>query len=286
MANITKIKLPSGTTYDLRDSSAVTTTSIADGTHTSIMAGDSVKLYTNNEGGNIQIKSPSGYVTELDSYNDSNVRILSYDESGQVHSVTWSRGTNYNLDTMNSNINGKVSKSGDTMTGELAAPSYTLSDNKVKLYSDGEGGNIRILSKSGYVTEFDRYNDTNCRIYSYDSNNTIHSLVWSAGKNYNLNSITKDHLVVTRVKVFEGSIAPGNIQQVDVSVNVTSGYLPLSSTGFVVNGTGKQSIYIREVHINNRTNGSCTVVFCGYNAASVTLTNMTLWVDILSVYNT
>lgn len=109
------------------------------------------------------------------------------------------------LSSFLANITSKfVSKSGDTITGNLQigttsskrcdfliASSAKAIDGAVHLYGDEEGGNISIKSPSGYVTEFDRYNDTECRCYSFDEDGNYHSVRWDAGSDYDLNNLNK-----------------------------------------------------------------------------------------------
>lgn len=61
--------------------------------------------------------------------------------------ITGTAGTTYNLDNIKSDGNGAfVRKTGDTMTGNLTINASLFAGPKLKLWSDGEGGNIRFIT--------------------------------------------------------------------------------------------------------------------------------------------
>ena len=64
-------------------------------------AGGYVKIWEDNEGGNIAIASPNGKSFEIDAYNDTTLRCYAYDDSGNI------RGMNFNR------TNGDLSVDGD-----------------------------------------------------------------------------------------------------------------------------------------------------------------------------
>nr|DAG71469.1 MAG TPA: tail protein [Caudoviricetes sp.] len=71
---------------------------------------------------------------------------------------------------------------GATITGDMTfSDNLWVSNNKsaggyVKIWEDGEGGNIAIGSKSGKEFQIDAYNDTMLRIYAYDNSGNIRGM--------------------------------------------------------------------------------------------------------------
>lgn len=148
------------------------------------------------------------------------------------------------------NITSKfVSKSGDTMTGDLQVGSTTseradlliassakgLAD-AVHLYGDDEGGNISIKSPSGYVTELDRHNDSECRIYSFDKDGNYHSVRWDAESDYDLNTMNK----IANPQIYSSSVTceAGKVTTA-FSTTVPAGtWLMLGTFEVNVDGTG------------------------------------------------
>lgn len=50
-----------------------------------------LRLWTDNEGGNIMIVSPDGHEYQFDAYNNDQLRLFAYDNSNNLHSLVWSR---------------------------------------------------------------------------------------------------------------------------------------------------------------------------------------------------
>lgn len=50
-----------------------------------------VKIWEDNEGGNIEIASPNGKAFQIDAYNDTTLRCYAYDNSNNLHSFTFNR---------------------------------------------------------------------------------------------------------------------------------------------------------------------------------------------------
>lgn len=96
--------------------------------------GDKLYLFTDNEGGNIVIKSPTNIAYEADAYNDS-FRIWTA-KSGVVKSISWDGMSDVDLNAMPKIYHGTVTSDG---TGVISVPNATnslivLVGNDVKSY--------------------------------------------------------------------------------------------------------------------------------------------------------
>lgn len=107
-------------TLTASDVGAATPSAIADGTYdtikagTHIVAGSKASLYTSSEGGNLQIVSPSGYVTEFDSWNDTQLRFVSRNaENTAWCTVMWNRTDNINLSSLKTSVSKLTYDSGE-----------------------------------------------------------------------------------------------------------------------------------------------------------------------------
>lgn len=69
-------------------------------------AGGYVKIWEDNEGGNIAIGSPNGKSFEIDAYNDTTLRCYSYDDSGNI------KGMNFNRTNGDLSIDGNFYRAG------------------------------------------------------------------------------------------------------------------------------------------------------------------------------
>ena len=50
--------------------------------------------------------------------------------------------------------------------------------NKLRLWTDSEGGNIMIVSPDGHEYQFDAYNGDHLRLFAFDDNGNYHNLTW------------------------------------------------------------------------------------------------------------
>ena len=66
-------------------------------------------------------------------------------------------------------ISHSVSKSGDTMTGSLTVNGTIKAGEKIKIWTDNEGGNLELISPSNTLgAQMDLCNDTQFRLYTFD----------------------------------------------------------------------------------------------------------------------
>lgn len=69
-------------------------------------AGGFVKIWEDNEGGNIAIASPNGKSFEIDAYNDTTLRCYAYDDNGNI------KGMNFNRTNGNLSVDGDFYRAG------------------------------------------------------------------------------------------------------------------------------------------------------------------------------
>ena len=146
---------------------------------------------------------------------------------------------------------GRLQRATQYNTGEIKERYYTNNKwyswtpakqdlvSKVKIYENGEGGNIRIFSPNGYYTEMDMYNDKNFRMYHVDDAGTYSGHIT---KSYNTR-INLDYLdgvtsnVQTQLNNKQGTLKKP-LQYLEIALSSsddmdnyqTSGYFHIAST--------------------------------------------------------
>lgn len=139
-----------------------------------INIGKKVSLYTNSEGGNITLTSPTGIAWEMDAYND-NLRILTY-ANGVKTGITIDTYGQVNFPESNISTSNNVLQIGGTDdygTGILYAGSRTA------LWTDGEGGNLSITSPSGIEYQMDAVGQYKLRLY--ERNGSVYTSIFETG---------------------------------------------------------------------------------------------------------
>ena len=134
----------------------------------SALKGEKLYLYSNAEGGNIEITSPDGTVWNIDAF-DNNLRIFT---GNAANSFIFRK--NGDLQT-NGEIVGKITNSynSDYATSAKKSDSTsTVDGTNVKLYSDSEGGNLELISPNGTGWNIDAF-DGNLRIFTGDASNSF-----------------------------------------------------------------------------------------------------------------
>lgn len=138
-----------------------------------------IKLYEDNEGGNLRLVAPDGvHFMEMDLYNNEQFRMYFDGGDGIVFPL------NYDFATKKININGNA----DTVDGKHASDFVQLADeiilNNIRInanqhkiadinyrwsiWADDEGGNLEIKSPDGSRgIQFDCFDNNIFRIYTY-----------------------------------------------------------------------------------------------------------------------
>lgn len=123
-----------------------------------------VKIWEDNEGGNIEIASPNGKTFQIDAYNNTNLRVFS-EQSGSVKGVVFN-GTNGNLsvdgDIKCANIQVGVANNVGTSGTTITFP-HAFSGVPVVTANGSKQTSIRVYD----ITK------TSCKLVSGESNNVV-----------------------------------------------------------------------------------------------------------------
>lgn len=131
-------------------------------------AGGYVKIWEDNEGGNIAIGSPNGKAFEIDAYNDTTLRCYAYDDSGNI------KGMNFNRTNGNLSVDGDYYRAGGQRMADVQHGSVEVGTS---------GKTITFPHAFAGVPSVTATGNKFCHLYVKDITATGCTLVSGEGKN-------------------------------------------------------------------------------------------------------
>lgn len=130
-------------------------------------AGGYVKIWEDNEGGNIAIASPNGKSFEIDAYNDTTLRCYAYDDGGNIKGMSFNR-TNGDL-----SIDGNFYRAGQRMADVQHGSIEVGTSGKTITFPHAFAGVPSVVATGSKF----------CHLYVKDITTTGCTLVSGEGKN-------------------------------------------------------------------------------------------------------
>lgn len=130
-------------------------------------AGGYVKIWEDNEGGNIAIASPNGKSFEIDAYNDTTLRCYAYDDSGNI------KGMNFNRTNGDFSIDGNFYSHGQRMADVQHGSVEVGTSGKTITFAHAFAGIPSVVATGSKF----------CHLYVKDITATGCTLVSGEGKN-------------------------------------------------------------------------------------------------------
>ena len=133
-------------------------------------AGGYVKIWEDNEGGNIAIASPNGKSFEIDAYNDTTLRCYAYDDSGNI------KGMNFNRTNGDLSIDGNFYRAGGQRVADVQHGSLDVgTSGKTITFAHAFAGVPSVTATGSkfchlYVKDITA---TGCTLVSGESNNHV-----------------------------------------------------------------------------------------------------------------
>ena len=133
-------------------------------------AGGYVKIWEDNEGGNIAIGSPSGKSFEIDAYNDTTLRCYAYDDNGNI------KGMNFNRTNGNLSVDGDFYRAGGQRMADVQHGSLEVgTSGKTITFPHAFAGVPSVVATGSkfchlYVKDITA---TGCTLVSGESNNHV-----------------------------------------------------------------------------------------------------------------
>lgn len=131
-------------------------------------AGGFVKIWEDNEGGNIAIASPNGKSFEIDAYNDTTLRCYAYDDNGNI------KGMNFNRTNGNLSVDGDFYRAGGQRMADVQHGSIEVgTSGKTITFAHAFAGVPSVVATGSKF----------CHLYVKDITATGCTLVSGEGKN-------------------------------------------------------------------------------------------------------
>lgn len=133
-------------------------------------AGGYVKIWEDNEGGNIAIASPNGKTFEIDAYNDTTLRCYAYDDGGNI------KGMNFNRTNGNLSVDGDFYRAGSQRMADVQHGSLDVGTSGKTITFPHAFAGVPSVTATGskfchlYVKDITA---TGCTLVSGESNNTV-----------------------------------------------------------------------------------------------------------------
>lgn len=133
-------------------------------------AGGYVKIWEDNEGGNIAIASPNGKSFEIDAYNDTTLRCYAYDDNGNI------KGMNFNRTNGNLSVDGDYYRAGGQRMADVQHGSLDVgTSGKTITFPHAFAGVPSVVATGSkfchlYVKDITA---TGCTLVSGESNNHV-----------------------------------------------------------------------------------------------------------------
>lgn len=131
-------------------------------------AGGFVKIWEDNEGGNIAIASPNGKSFEIDAYNDTTLRCYAYDDNGNI------KGMNFNRTNGNLSVDGDFYRAGGQRMADVQHGSIEVGTSGKTITFPHAFAGVPSVTATG--SKF-------CHLYVKDITATGCTLVSGEGKN-------------------------------------------------------------------------------------------------------
>lgn len=150
-------------------------------------ANSKVSLWSDTEGGNIQISSPNGVSYQADAYND-NFRLYWYDASGTIHDITIGRNGKVYIPNVNNDLASKLSSYDSSIT------TLTTGHSSLNAWKVGTTSNTTFYK----VTNLNTFRDSNNAYLAGEKGNYVFSISAFSDKrlkknilNSNVNALDK-----------------------------------------------------------------------------------------------
>ena len=133
-------------------------------------AGGYVKIWEDNEGGNIAIGSKSGKEFQIDAYNDTTLRCYAYDDSGNI------KGMNFNRTNGDLSIDGNFYRAGGQRMADVQHGSLDVGTSGKTITFPHAFAGVPSVTATGskfchlYVKDITA---TGCTLVSGESNNHV-----------------------------------------------------------------------------------------------------------------
>ena len=133
-------------------------------------AGGYVKIWEDNEGGNIAIASPNGKSFEIDAYNDTTLRCYGYDDNGNI------KGMNFNRTNGDLSIDGNFYRAGGQRMADVQHGSLDVGTSGKTITFPHAFAGVPSVTATGskfchlYVKDITA---TGCTLVSGESNNHV-----------------------------------------------------------------------------------------------------------------
>ena len=132
-------------------------------------AGGYVKIWEDNEGGNIAIASPNGKKFEIDAYNDTTLRCYAYDDGGNIKGMSFNR-TNGDL-----SVDGDYYRAGQRVADVQHGTATVGTSGTTITFPHAFAGVPSVCANGSKQTSI-RVEDitaTGCKLVSGESNNNV-----------------------------------------------------------------------------------------------------------------
>lgn len=128
-----------------------------------------VKIWADNEGGNIAIGSPNGKSFEIDAYNDTTLRCYAYDDSGNIKGMSFNR-TNGNLA-----IDGDYYRAGQRVADVQHGTATVGTSGTTITFPRAFAGVPSVCANGSKQTSIrvENITSTGCKLISGESNNNV-----------------------------------------------------------------------------------------------------------------
>ena len=133
-------------------------------------AGGYVKIWEDNEGGNISIGSPNGKEFQIDAYNDTTLRCYAYDDGGNI------KGMNFNRTNGNLSVDGDYYRAGGQRMADVQHGSLDVGTSGKTITFPHAFAGVPSVTATGskfchlYVKDITA---TGCTLVSGESNNHV-----------------------------------------------------------------------------------------------------------------
>lgn len=133
-------------------------------------AGGYVKIWEDNEGGNIAIGSPNGKEFQIDAYNDTTLRCYAYDDGGNI------KGMNFNRTNGNLSVDGDFYRAGGQRVADVQHGSLDVGTSGKTITFPRAFAGVPSVTATGskfchlYVKDITA---TGCTLVSGESNNHV-----------------------------------------------------------------------------------------------------------------
>ena len=132
-------------------------------------AGGYVKIWADNEGGNIAIASPNGKSFEIDAYNDTTLRCYAYNDNGNIKGMSFNR-TNGDL-----SVDGDYYRAGQRVADVQHGTATVGTSGTTITFPHAFAGVPSVCANGSKQTSIrvENITSTGCKLVSGESNNNV-----------------------------------------------------------------------------------------------------------------